>query len=56
MFLRICLIIIMCSCKDEDEQSLQSFFTIENEFLNHHVTASTQHLSIPINTDLSKDK
>lgn len=54
--LSIFLTIIACSCKDEDRQSVQSFFSIEDELLNHHVAAGAQRLTIPVNTNLSKDK
>lgn len=52
----ICMLLLFCNCKDEDKQSLQSFFSIEESQMNHQVPFNAQRISIPVNTNLNKNQ
>ena len=52
----ICMLLVFCSCKDEDKQALQTFFSIEEACMNHQVPSNAQRISIPVNTNLNKNQ
>lgn len=52
----LCLMILLCCCKDESENVNQSFFSIAESDLNHQLLANATRLNIPVNTNLKKEQ
>ncbi|EJX09661.1 hypothetical protein, secreted [gut metagenome] len=52
----LCFLLVTFSCKDDDKESLQTFLTIEDALLNHEIPSANQRITIPVQTNLSKEQ